>query len=37
MEPLALLVVGLILIYLAATGRAEAVWRVLRDPNKPKR
>ena len=31
------LFVGLVLIYLASTGRAEEVWRVLKNPTKPKR
>ncbi len=30
--PLTLLIVGLVLIYLAATGRVESVWRALKSP-----
>jgi hypothetical protein len=29
MEPLALIVIGLVLIWAAATGRLEAVWKAL--------
>jgi hypothetical protein len=32
MAPVAILVVGILLIYVGITGRAEAVWQALTQP-----
>ena len=34
MEPLALIIIGLLLIYAAATGRIEALWAAIKGGKK---